>query len=68
MPSIKKIFDLIGDGIVEVSTTNKSVKNKKRSYDEKWLEESKAKLLKQFDDEKSANSFMARIEKRIRKQ
>jgi len=49
MPAIKKTFDLIGDDIVELSTENKYLKNLMGSYDEKWLEESKAKLLKQID-------------------
>ena len=34
----------MGDDIVELSTENETVKNKKDSYDEKWLEKSKAKL------------------------
>ena len=55
MPAIKKAFDLLGDDIVELSTENDALKNKIGSYDEKWLEESKAELLKQIDDEKKAN-------------
>ena len=42
----------MGDDIVELSTENDALEFKIRSYDEKWLEESKAKLLKQIDDEK----------------
>ena len=30
-------------------------------YDEKWLQESKAQLLKQIDDEKRASLFMSRM-------
>ena len=44
MPAIKKAFDLIGDDILELSTENETFKNKTGSLDEKWLEESKAKL------------------------
>ena len=51
MPAIKKTFHLLDADIVELHRESESLKNKIRSYDEKWLEESKAKLLKQFDDE-----------------
>ena len=48
---------------------NDALKNKIGSYDEKkWLEESKAKLLKQIDDEKRANLIMSRMEKQMKKQ
>ena len=66
MPAIKKAFDLIGDDIVELSTQNESLKCRKGSYDEKWLEESK--LFKQMDDEKKAFLIMSRMQKRIKKQ
>ena len=46
MPANKKAFDLLGDDIVDISTENDALKNKIGSYDEKWLEESKAKLFK----------------------
>ena len=49
----------MGDDIVELSTDNESLKNEKDSYDEKWLRESKAKLLKQIDDAKRANLIMS---------
>ena len=52
MPAIKKAFTFLGDDIVELTTENDALKNKISSYDEKWLEEPKAKLLKQFDHEK----------------
>ena len=52
VPAIKKAFDLMGDDFVELSTENDALKNKIGSYDEKWLEESKAKLMKQIDDKK----------------
>ena len=52
MPAIKKAFNLLGDDIIELSVENESLKNKIGEYDEKWLQESKAKLLKEIDDEK----------------
>ena len=54
MPAIEKAFNLLGDDIVELSSENDALKNKISDYDEKWLEESKAKLLKQIDDEKKS--------------
>ena len=54
MPAIKKAFILMGNDIVELPRENETLKNKIGSYDEKWLEESKTKLLKQFDEEKRA--------------
>ena len=68
MPAIKKAFNLMGDDIVELSAENDTLKNKIGSYDEKWLEESKAKLLKQIDDEKRANLIMSRMKKQMEKQ
>ena len=35
------------------------------SYDEKWLEESKAKLLKQIDDENRTTLIMSRMKKQV---
>ena len=67
MPAIKKAFDLMGDEIVDLSTENDALKSKIGSYDEKWLEESKAKLLKQIDDEKRANLIMSRMKKQMKK-
>ena len=52
MPDIKKVFDLMGDGIVDLPTENETLKNQIDDCDEKWLEKSKAKLLKQIDDKK----------------
>ena len=52
MPAIKKTFNWMGDDIVELSTENDALKIKIGSYDEKWLQESKNKMLKQIDDEK----------------
>ena len=56
--AIKKAFDLMGNDIVELSREDESLKNKISSYVEKWLEESKAKLLKEIGDEKRANLIM----------
>ena len=67
IPAIKKAFDLLGADIVELSTENDASKNKIRSYDEKWLEESKTKLLEQIDDEKRANLIMFRMKKQMAK-
>ena len=50
MPAFEKAFNLMGDDIIELSTENDALKNKIGSYDERWLEESKAKLLKEIDD------------------
>ena len=66
-PAIKKAFDLMGDDIAELSTKNETLQNKIGSYDEKWLEESKAKLSKQFDNEKRANLIMSRMEEQMKK-
>ena len=68
MPAIKKAFTLLGDDIVDFSTENDALKNKIGSYDEKWLEESKNKMLKQIDDEKRANLIMSRMKKQMEKQ
>ena len=67
MPAIKKAFNLLGDDIVELSTENDAFKNKIGSYDERWLEESKLKLLKEIDDEKRANLIMSRMKKQMNK-
>ena len=67
MPAIKKAFNLMGDDIVELSTENDALKNK-IGYDERWLEESKLKLLKEIDDEKRANLIMSRMKKQMNKQ
>ena len=44
MPAIKKVHDLMGDDIVELSTKNEALKDRIGDYDEKWLEESKTNL------------------------
>ena len=67
MPAIKKAFNLMGDDIVELSVENESLKNQIGEYDEKWLQKSKARLLKEIDAEKSANSIMSRMKKQMKK-
>ena len=67
MPAIKKAFNLMGDDIVELSVENESLKNQIGEYGEKWLQESKAKLLKDIDDEKRAKLIMSRMKKQIKK-
>ena len=67
MPAINKAFNLLGDDIVDLSTENDALKNKIGSYDEKWLEESKNKMLKQIDDEKIANLIMSRMKEQMEK-
>ena len=66
MPAIEKTFDLLGDDIVELSTENKSLKNKIGSYDEK-MEESRAKLLKQINNDKRSNLIMSGMQKQLKK-
>ena len=67
MPAIKNAWSN-DDDIVELSTEIEMSENKEGSYDEKWLEKSKAKLLKLIDDEKRANLIMSRMQKRMKKQ
>ena len=67
MPAIKKTFNVLGDDIVELHTEYESLKNKIGSYDEKWLEDSKARLLQRIDDEKRANLIMSRMKKQMNK-
>ena len=67
MPAIKKAFNVLGDDIIELSTENDVLKNQIGEYDQKWLEESKAKLLKDINDEKRANLIMSRMKKQMNK-
>ena len=67
MPAIKKAFNLLGDDMVDLSTENDALKNKIGDYDEKWLQESKAKLLKDIDDKKRAGLIMSRMKKQMNK-
>ena len=57
----------MGDDKVELSTENETLKNKNGFYDEKLLEECKAKLLKQIDDGKRASLIIARKKKHMEK-
>ena len=67
MPPIKKAFNLLDDDIVELSTKNDALKSKTGDYDEKWLPESKDKVLKHIDDEKRANLILSRMKKQMNK-
>ena len=68
MPAIEKVFDLLGDDIVELFTKNETFKIKTGSADEKGLEECENYILKQFDDEKIAHLIISRMEKQMKKQ
>ena len=57
----------MGDDIIELDSENQTLKNKIGNYDEKWLEESKARLLKQIDDDKRARIIMERMKKQLSK-
>ena len=67
MLAINKAFDWICDDIAELSTEKDALKDKIGSYDEKWLKESKAKLLKQIDIDKRGNLFMSTMKQQIEK-
>ena len=67
MPAIKKAFNVLGDDIIELSTENDVLKNQIGDYDQKWLEESKAKLLKDIDDKKRVDLIMSRMKKQMEK-
>ena len=67
MPAIKEAFTLMGNDIVDLSTENDALKEKLGDYDEKWLQESKEKLLKDIDDEKRADLIMSRMKKQMEK-
>ena len=67
MPAFKEDFTLMGNDIVDLSTENDALKEKIGDYDEKWLEESKEKLLKDIDDKKRADLIMSRMKKQMEK-
>ena len=67
MPAIKEAFTLMGNDIVDLSTENDALKEKIGNFDEKWLQESKEKLLKDIDGEKRANLIMSRMKKQMKK-
>ena len=66
MPAIRKAFNVLGDDIIELSTDD-VLKNQIGEYDEKWLQESTAKLLKDIDDKKRADLIMLRMKKQMNK-
>ena len=66
-PAIKKAFNLLGDDIVDLSTEKDALKEKIGDYDEKWLQESEEKLLKDIDDKKRADLIMSRMKKQMNK-
>ena len=57
----------MGDDIVELSTENDALKIKMSSHVEKWLEESKTKLIKQIVHKKRAILIMSRMQKQKEK-
>ena len=67
MPAIKKAFNVFGDDIIELSVEKDALKNQIGDYDEKWLQESKAKLLKDIDDGRRANLIMSRMKRHMDK-
>ena len=67
MPAIKKAFNVLGDDIIELSVENDALKNQIGDYDEKWLQESKAKLLKDIDDGRRANLIMSSMKRHMDK-
>ena len=67
MPAIKKAFNLLCDEIVDLSTENDALKEKIGYYDEKWLQDSKERLLKDIDDKKRADLIMSRMKKQMNK-
>ena len=67
MPAIKKACSLLGDDIVDLSTENDALKNKIGEFDEKLLQELKAKLIKDIDDQEKADLIMSRMKKQMEK-
>ena len=67
MPAIKEDFTSMGNDIVDLSTKNDALKEKIGDYHEKWLQESKEKLLKDIDHEKRASLIMTRMKKQMNK-
>ena len=55
----------MGDDIVELSVEKESLKSQIVDKDEKWLQESKAKLLKEIDDKKRAKLIMSGMKKQM---
>ena len=67
MPAIKQAFNVLGDDIIELGVENDALKNQIGDFDQKWLEESKSKLLKDINDEKRANLIISRMNKQMNK-
>ena len=67
MLAMKKTFKLVGDHIVQLPTEIDALKIIIGAYDEKWLQKSKGKLLKQIDDEKRAKLILFRMRKQMNK-
>ena len=65
---IKKVFDIMVDDIVELSTENQSSKNEVGSHDKKAFEETKARLSEQFDDDQRGKKYTSRMEFSTQKQ
>ena len=45
----------MGDDIVDLCTEDQSLKKKKGSFEEKWVEESETRILRQLIDDERAN-------------
>ena len=67
MPAIKRTFSLLSGDILDLSTEKDALEDNIGSYDQKWLQESKDKQLKQIDDQKRANFVMYRMKKHMEK-
>ena len=67
LPAFEKAFNKLGDDVVELSTENDALKSKVGSYDEKWSEESKNKMLKQIVDKNRVNLIMSIMKKQMEK-
>ena len=67
LPAFKNAFDLMVDDLVDLSSEKESLKYEIGSYNGKWLEESKARLLKQIDAKEQANLFMSTMPQQIKK-
>ena len=67
MPGIKKAFDFIVGDILDLSTEKEPLQYKLNFYDENWLHQPKANLLKQIHDDKRANLITSRIQKQTEK-
>ena len=67
LPAFKNAFDLMVDDLVDLSSEKESLNYEIGSYNGKWLEESKARLLKQTDAKEKANLFMSTMPQQIKK-